>query len=126
MANYSYCCSFAVLTMNNLNPSVLDVPGEPTNGIIIDLLTAAEEACKDNPQLCVKHLLAAWFHQLYPSSPPITRPCRFEATARRIAAPTRPSTRGCASLAEEELREYRERAPKIRPSHDTSTGKIHN
>ncbi len=115
--------------MNNLNPSVLDVPGEPTNGIIIDLLTAAEDACKENPtQLCVKHLLAAWFNQLYPSSPPITRPCRFEVTARRIAAPTRPSTRGCASLAEEELREYRERAwiPKICPSHDTKTGKIHN
>ncbi len=82
--------------MNNINPSVTDVQGQPSEGILINL-PAAEEACKNNPQLCVKHLLAAWFN-------------RFEATARRIAAPTRPFTRGCASLAEEQLREYRERA----------------
>ena len=104
--------------------SISEVPPRPTFGFLIDLLENAEELCRNHPQLCLKHVVAAWFELLYPSSIQITRPCRFEVTLRRIAAPAQPSTRGKGTLTGEELSEYRQRlwVPKIRQPHEDNTG----
>ena len=104
--------------MNNLPPLELqEVPSQPTNGVLIEILEQAENACSNNPSFCLKHVLATWFHQLYPTATKITRPCRFEATVRRIAAPTRPSTRGESKLTGVELKVYQQKQWIPKPGH---------
>ena len=98
------CFSDLTADMNAIPaPSVSVVPPQPTYGFLIDLLENAEELCRNHPQLCLKHVVAAWFELLYPSSIQIIRPCRFEVTLRRIAAPAQPSTRGKGTLTGEEF-----------------------
>ena len=88
----------------------VDYPPEPTQGILIDLLQHAECACSKNPALCMKHVLVSWFEQLYPEARKITRPGRFVATIRRIAAPTQPSLLGGSpKLVGDQLLHYRDK-----------------
>ena len=96
------------MAMNTI-PSVEleEVPSKPTYGLLIDLLDLAEKACNSNPALCLRHVLAAWFCELYPETRKITRPSRFEATVRRVAAPVKSSLRGDTTLTGSNLLDYR-------------------
>ena len=80
--------------------SVLEITLEPTQGLAIDLLDHAEDACRKNSGLCVKHVLINWYQQLYPTAQKITRPGRFETSIRRIGAPTGHPSEGFASWLE--------------------------
>ena len=81
----------------------VDYTPEPTQGILIDLLQHAEMPAARIPALCMKHVLVSWFQQLYPKTRKITRPGRFVASIRRIAAPTQPK------LVGDHLLHYREK-----------------
>lgn len=127
LANQSYCSLISKffearqLVMNIIPPPPFpEGPPQPTQGLLIDLLDQAEDVCSKNPALCLKHVLAAWFHVLYPTAKKITRPCRFESTIRRIAGPTKPSTRGERVLMGAELEVYRSKpwVPKLGQSTD--------
>ena len=88
-----------------------------TYDLPIDLLGHAERICSNNLALSTKDVLAAWFQELYPVATKITSPGRFEATVRRMAAPTRSSSHGSGRLEGKELEFYREKVwvPKIQP-----------
>lgn len=102
-----------------------EVPPQPTQGLLIDLLDQAEDACKKNPALCIKHVLASEFQRLYPTFDKITRPCRFETTIRRIAAPVRPSIRGESKMMGKELEIYRQKEWTPKPGKKRDKGKEH-
>ena len=107
--------------MNTIpQPPLQEVPQQPTNGVLIDLLDHAEVACSENPALCLKHVLTDWFQRIYPNATSITRPSRFETAIRRIAAPAKPSIKGDSRLVGEELIAYRQKewVPKHHPKLD--------
>ena len=82
-------------------------PPVATQGLLIDLLCHAEMVCSNNLALSTNDVLAAWFHELYPDATNITCPGRFEATVRRMAAPTRSSSHGSGRLEGKKLECYR-------------------
>ncbi len=49
-------------------PTLIEAPQQPTHGLLIDLLSGAEQPCNRSPEFCVKHVLVHWFHNLYPSA----------------------------------------------------------
>ena len=103
--------------MNTIIPSPFPVRLHvATHALLIDLLGHAERICSNNLALS-KDVLAAWFQELYPDATKITHPGRFEATVRRMAAPTRSSSHGSGRLEGKELECYREKVwvPKIHP-----------
>ena len=107
-------------------PPMQEVPANPTNGLLIDLLEAAQDVCSSNPALCLRNVLTQWYQELYPTSQTITRPSRFEAAVRRIAAPVKSSIRGASRMTEEEVTAYRQRewAPKPGRPKGNSEGKV--
>lgn len=113
--------------MSNLPlPELKELPPHPTNGVLIDLVEQAEAECSKNPALCIRGVLCSWYEQLYPTTTRISRPGRFEATVKRIAAPTRPSIRGVARFAGGELETYRNKEWKPNFGHHkvSSEGKL--
>ena len=82
----------------------------PTYGELIDLLKNSE---KDAPSDC--DALCSMFQQLYPHIK-ISRPKRFYDTVNRIAAPTKPSSKGDSKLCGSPLVSYRKRVwkPRVR------------
>lgn len=83
---------------------------KPTYGELIDLLESSEkEAPSDYAVLCAK------FQEMYPHIR-IARPQRFYDTVSRIAAPTKPSSRGEGKLYGSPLATYRRRewVPRVR------------
>jgi len=62
--------------------------------------------CCNSEQLSSSNVLVAWFEGLYPEASKGTRPGRFEATVRKIAALVLPSSHGSKRLQGEELELY--------------------
>ena len=83
---------------------------KPTYGELIDLL---EEVDVENPN--DENLLYSKFKALYPNIY-VGRPRRFYETVSRLAAPTKNSLRGNASLTGSPLGSYRKRVwqPRLR------------
>ena len=58
----------------------------------------------------MKNVLVSWFQQLYPEARKITRPGRFVASIRRIAAPAQPFLLGGPpKLVGDHLLDYRKK-----------------
>lgn len=113
---------------HSTSPTSWRATPQPTHGVLVDLLEHTEDACSRNSSLCLKHVLVAWFQQLFPTARKITRPCRFEAIVRRIAAPIKPSTRGESKLKGAELESYRQKvwAPKLGQLKEETKGNCFN